>query len=362
MTLTPFNKKDNVAIGWLLQENTNKLVEGFSRNIAEYYYVLLDKSEFKQYIGNDIDELTQQSVADGYDQILIIKQGVVFADIDTYLWELKSNDPVIIASGENVLDFTNPNPTIFSRLIYRILNTQISFLANTDNKDLADSYIPDYLEDIKFTKLITSAGGLNSILIPFALNFSQGCSVDVLDVSNIALLNCQRWNNEFDGKDSIGFVETLKKSMELDGDTIITRGAGRRVLMQEQLDEQIANGFTRWFNQDHTQIRYKYAIHDFMNPDDTDKLCGELRGVSGNVYVHLSNIYHYQATAFYYNLKDRVNMRNELLNTIKYYNLGDRVMVTSMDPQMQGPPVANWVNDIDTIEVLPKYQQFPWNL
>ena len=37
----------------------------------------------------------------------------------------------------------------------------------------------------------------------------------------------------------------------------------------------------------------------------------------GNVYIHLSNIFDYQATAFYYSLKTRVQLLNNFISLIK---------------------------------------------
>ena len=44
-----------------------------------------------------------------------------------------------------------------------MLNLQVSFVANTDNANLLDDIYAD--KNIKFTKLITSAGGLNHTVI-----------------------------------------------------------------------------------------------------------------------------------------------------------------------------------------------------
>jgi hypothetical protein len=74
----------------------------------------------------------------------------------------------------------------------------------------------------------------------------------------------------------------------------------------------------------------------------------------------LSNIYHYQATAFYYNLESRVAMQNDFINKIKINNLGSKVMITYIDAQHQTSPKPVWVDDIELIELLPRYKVFPW--
>ena len=65
-------KKENkqICVGWLLQESPNTFINGFSQNLAEYYYVSLDIFGIKQYIGNSIDDLQKQST--DYKQILMI--------------------------------------------------------------------------------------------------------------------------------------------------------------------------------------------------------------------------------------------------------------------------------------------------
>ena len=151
-----------------------------------------------------------------------------------------------------------------------------------------------------------------------------------------------------------------KNASTIDGDTIQTRGYKMADQMQAQVDNQL--GFKDWHADAFKHIGYSYHIHDFFNPTDNARLLDSIQSNVGNVYVHLSNIYHYQATAFYFGLNARVSMRNELLNSIKSRNLGSKVMITLMDPQMNQPPKAMWVDDIEIQEVLPKFKVFPWQL
>jgi hypothetical protein len=76
-SLHNFKKENNqICIGWLLQENSNTFINGFSQNLAEYYYVSLDIFGIKQYIGHSVESLQEQS--QDYKQMLVIKQGIVF--------------------------------------------------------------------------------------------------------------------------------------------------------------------------------------------------------------------------------------------------------------------------------------------
>lgn len=347
-------KKENkqICVGWLLQENPNTFINGFSQNLAEYYYVSLDIFGIKQYIGNSIDDLQKQST--DYKQILIIEQGIVFRDLAGFITKIANENNAIIYASDNtddIIDFNTNNTDNMSELT-DILNLQVSFVANTERF----MYKPTPNE--KFTKLITSSGGLNPILYPWSLNMSNDATVDVVDLSNIALVNAKRWVNEWDGKDCITFVDMLLESTSVDGLTFITRGGAHKYRMQKLVNQQY--GFEDWFSNILPYINYNYRKHDFFNSIENDKLVEGVKNNVGNVYIHLSNIYHYQPTAFYYNLKSRISMQNSLINKLKAANLGKKVMITYIDAQHRLPPAPIWVNDIETPEMLEKYNIFPW--
>lgn len=349
-------KKENkqICVGWLLQDHPNSFINGFSQNLIEYYYVSLDIFGAKQYIGNSIDDLQSQS--QDYKQLLIIKQGTVFRDLSGFITKLskENNASAILNANEyvdDIIDFNTNNVDNMSELT-DILNLQVSFVANTERF----MYKPVHGET--FTKLITSSGGLNPILYPWSLHMTNGSTVDVVDLSNIALVNAKRWVNEWDGKDCVNFVNMLIDSTSVDGVTFITRGGAHKDRMQKLVDEQ--DGFQKWFTNTLPYINYNYRKHDFFNSIENDKLVESAKNNVGNVYIHLSNIYHYQPTAFYYNLKSRISMQNSLINKLKTANLGKKVMITYIDAQHRLPPAPIWVDDIKTEEILEKYHIFPW--
>lgn len=351
-------KQENkqICVCWLTQNLQNDFVKGFSQNLIEFYYVALDVYGVKQYIGNNIDDLQKQAESDGYKQVLIIKQGIVFYDISNFITKIsKSQDTshIIIADTfkDDIIDFNINDTDNISKLI-EILNLQVSFVANTER------FMYQPIIDQKFTKLITSSGGLNPILYPWSLNMASGATVDVVDISNIALVNAKRWVTEWDGKDCIKFVDALIDSSSVDGLTFIIRGGVHKERMQDLLNEQ--HGFDEWFASDFPLINYNFRKHDFFNSKENDKLIESVKNNVGNVYIHLSNIYDYQPTAFYYNLKSRVSMQNDFINKIKINNLDNKVMITYIDAQHRVPPKPVWVTDVMTQNVLPKYCIFPW--
>jgi hypothetical protein len=352
-SLHNFKKENNqICIGWLLQENSNAFINGFSQNIAEYGYVSFDIFGIKQYIGHSVESLQEQS--QDYKQMLVIKQGIVFRDLAGFITNVANESNTIIYASDyadDIIDFNTTNADNMSELT-DILNLQVSFVANTER------FMYKPTPGQKFTKLITSSGGLNPILYPWVLNMTNGATVDVVDLSNIALVNAKRWVNEWDGKDCITFANMLLDSTSVDGLTFITRGGAHKHRMQELVNQQ--DGFETWFNNTLPYINYNYRKHDFFNNTENDKLVESVKNNVGNVYIHLSNIYHYQPTAFYYNLKSRISMQNSLINKLKAANLGKKVMITYIDAQHRLPPAPIWVDDIETPEILEKYNIFPW--
>ena len=353
----------DICVGWHLHDDLNGFVKGFSQNLIEYYHKQLDDYGVQQFVGDSVDDLRNIADINGFKRVLVIKQGQVFHNFSAFMTAVsKAETGTVIFpnSLEGVLDFNNTDTDNMSKLI-DMLNLQVTFVANTDNAKIARKYM-SASKDIKFTKLMTSAGGLNPILYPFALNFGAGSNVDVVDISNIALINAKRWVTEWDGdpKDCVSFVDKLVKSLSpsIKQEAFITRGARMKQDMQFLLQEQ--EGFDLWFDAEFPGIEYNYYRHDFFNSKDNEKLIKKIADNVGNVYIHLSNIFDYQATAFYYNLKTRVKLLNDFIRLIKANNLGKKVMIAYVDPQGITDPAPMWVDDIETQDMLPKFQQFPW--
>lgn len=355
------NKK--ISIGWLLQDNDNALVTGFSRNLLEYYYVLLENSNFKQFIGTSIEELENLSSGEEFNTVLVIRQGIVFPNIDGFMEFINEQDfeefDIVLAENyrDHIIDFNRKNIANFSMLT-KMLNTEITFVANTDNPEIAKNYMHKPAEGETFTKVITSSGGLNPILYPYSLRMTEGATVEVRDISNIGLINAKRWVTEWDGTDCKSFVDMLIQSTSVDGNTWVVRGGKHKQNMQNLLDSQ--EGFAEWHKNVFPKIDYKYIQHDFFNGLDIRDLVGDLENTVGNTYMHLSNIFHYQATAFYYNLEQRIECLNEIISRINNSNIGDKVMLTCMDPQMIVPPKGRWVKDIPIQKIHDKFRVFPW--
>lgn len=355
------NKK--ISIGWLVHDKNNPFITGFSRNLLEYYYVLLENSNFKQFVGVSEEDLQIQSDGDGFETVLIIRQGLVFPNIDQFMEFINEQNfedyDIVLAEDyrDYILDFNKTNTANMSSLT-KMLSMEVSFVANTDNPEVAKQYMYSPGPGQTFNKVITSSGGLNPILYPYSLNMSEGSTVELRDISNVGLLNASRWITEWDGTDCASFVKKLIDSTSVDGTTWIVRGGKHKESMQDLLDQQ--EGFSEWFKNVFPTLKYKYIQHDFFNGLQTRDLVGDLENTEGNVYIHLSNIFHYQATAFYYNLEDRIECLNDIIRRINNSNIGDRIMLTYMDPQMQTAPKGTWVKDIPLQELHDKFRVFPW--
>ena len=55
-----------------------------------------------------------------------------------------------------------------------------------------------------------------------------------------------------------------------------------------------------------------------------------------------------------------MNILNDFIRLIKANNLGKKVMIAYVDPQGITDPAPMWVDDIETQDILPKFQVFPW--
>ena len=103
---TPDNLPDNCGIGWLLNNSIqDKAVEGTTQNLLDFYSMKYRK--IPQVASYDFVELCQKGLDDGYNSILILKQGILLnnfiEDVKEY-WATQYKDCVIIG---HILDRSN---------------------------------------------------------------------------------------------------------------------------------------------------------------------------------------------------------------------------------------------------------------
>lgn len=348
----------NVCICWVKSPCRDSFINGFSKNIFDYYYVSASADNIQQYVADNYNDAVEQAKKDEYENILVIHFGVFFYRFSEYIRDVINAYNSNTISGiinytemfpEQYADFNSNNLDNFSEVI-KALNLQVTFIGNTEFP-MFDSNI----EIPKCKRLVVSSGGLNPVMYAWYLKMGRGCKVDIVDISDIALYNAKRWITEWNGYDCISFSEMLKTSYTTQESSMLTRGGAFAGRMQDVLDAERQKGFNEWFATNFQDIEFSYHKHDFFNMKDNKQLARRISNDNDYVFMHMSNIFHYLPTAFYYSFVDRLNIHNNLITILKQHGLDERLLLTYIDPQHQIAPSQRWLKDVVIRDVDKKY-------
>ena len=105
------------------------------------------------------------------------------------------------------------------------------------------------------------------------------------------------------------------------------------------IHEKIAD----WIKNVLPTLHVHYEEINIFNPHHHRYIVNKIRNEK-QTYIHLTNIFHYMPTAFYYSLKQRYALHNEILEAIKTKSLDNNVLLYSMCPAIN-QPLLNWVGN-----------------
>ena len=225
------------------------------------------------------------------------------------------------------------------------------FIANTEDVKSINHYIdqkklinPEWNE--KFDQVIAPAAGLSSLIYAFTLGVPKNGSLVIYDISAFALYVTQRIINEWDGKNYSTFAKNLIHSTCKEGadPMLYFRGINQLKETDTVIEKLNNQGFSDWIKNVLPTLRIDYEEMNMFNPHHhRDIVSSTLK--EGTSYIHLTNVFHYMPTSFYYSLKQRYALQNELLGAFKKIE-NSNILLYSVCP-VGHRSVTNWIDNID---------------
>ena len=236
------------------------------------------------------------------------------------------------------------------------LGMDIFFIANTELPPLFDGWIkhrktqyPSW--DGCINRLVVPAAGLSPLIYAFILGMPKDGRIFIYDISPFALDITQRIIEEWDGTEYSKFAKRLMRDVAPTPSRRrdIFRGVDQLKHSDETINKLKEQGFKEWLNDVLPTLEIFYNPINIMDPNQSKRFVNVARNKLENkaTYVHLSNIYHYMPTAFYYSLQQRWALHNELLDQFKSESIENNLLIYSACP-VGYRGALNWADDWDT--------------
>ena len=235
------------------------------------------------------------------------------------------------------------------------LGMDIFFIANTELP-------PDYTQwinrrklqypewDGTFNRLVVPAAGLSALIYAFILGMPKNGKIFVYDISKFGLEMTKRIIQEWDGKDYSKFAQRLMREIapEPSRRRDIFRGSAQLGDSDNTINKLAEQGFIKWLEEVLPTLEIFYNPVNIMDPNKSKKFVKTAKNERDVTYIHLSNIYHYLPTSFYYNLQQRWALHNELINSYKDVSDNNNLFIYSACPVGYHSRI-NWADDWNQI-------------
>jgi len=248
----------------------------------------------------------------------------------------------LIESGEKVLSWPHEcrvakqyayaevkedGPRHRAQFLDEVQVTNSFFIANTE------TFPENLLEEATsrgrwplFEQIVCPAAGLTALIFAFKLGLKRRDTVLIYDVSKSAIEYTLKIFDEYDPNTS--YIEFAKKMMDsVEG--VNFKGQNQLINSQETIDELNKEGFAEWKKE---EFRFMNIRIEQLNLFDVHRYKGLTRRIENKMtYIHLSNIFHYMPTSFYYSLQQRYELGRELLHKLHERSIDNNMLVYNAD-------------------------------
>lgn len=216
--------------------------------------------------------------------------------------------------------------------VFESFQSYTHFIANTEAP-------PEKILNTRVAGVFCTAGGITPLLTAFRSGLQPGDEVFIGDISPFALA-VQRalFETKCDFKN---FKQDFYKIFgELNRDLLgpLLKADRNIDKMQEVINNFMKEGLEEFIRDVWPTLRMDYRYLDIFNIDKHEHLFSKFKTES-NVVVHLTNMFHYQNTAWIYDAESRYTAERHLLDVL--YKLGpDRFFLFQNRPGSS----SNWRN------------------
>jgi hypothetical protein len=235
------------------------------------------------------------------------------------------------------------------------LGIDIFFIANTETLpnykpwfDRRKQHYPEWNGEIR--KLMVPAAGLSPLIYAFMLDMPKDSKIFVYDISKFAITITQQIIENWDGTNYREFAEKIMRDAapDMNRRRDIFRGAAQLKDSEETINKLNDRGFKKWIEEVLPTCEVIYHHMNIMDPHKMKRFANSVKHDDFVSYVHLSNIFHYMPTAFYYSLQQRWQLHNELLDHFKQVSINNNILICSACPSGSRDRlkwVDNWSTD-----------------
>lgn len=206
--------------------------------------------------------------------------------------------------------------------VFNALQSYIHFAANTESplQFNFDNYDFD-----SFDGAISTGGGISPLLTAYSLNMQPGAKIVITDISPVSLIMQEKIRNR--NIDILDYEKQFYDMLhdDLSGSPFVNNlllASGNINRMQQIISQNI--GLQEYYKNVWPHIRLEFELVNFLSPETTGRIWRKFEHCK-NVYVNISNVYSYQNTSWLYNLTERLDAEEKLLEQIakfgpdKYY-------------------------------------------
>jgi len=284
----------------------------------------------------------------------------------------------LIESGEKILSWPrsiriakqyayaeveNDGPRHRAELFTEIISDSSVFIANTENfipldywiKRRQDSVfltyngkIPKHTWSGNFQQIVIPAAGISTLVYAFKLGLKAGHRIFIYDKSKYAIDYTNHLLNNWDG--NIDYIEFAEQTMNNGNIPASWKGIKQLPDTQKLINDLNKEGFSDWIKNELPGMKIKTKVIDIFDFHKIDHLLNMLDDTS-MTYFHFTNIFHYAPTSFYYSLKQKWQLSNDLLFKIKKkYTKNNALIYLAKGRYEQKVSPIFWIDDADTRE------------
>jgi hypothetical protein len=232
------------------------------------------------------------------------------------------------------------------------LQTCAHFVANTESVPRVE------LDECggKFNVVISPASGITAVLTAWKCGLKEGDFVRIYDISPIALdLQKAMRDEPIDFKNfKFSFYNIFNKKLDHFGHDMLC-ATDNIDKMQEIINKLLPEGLEDFINNVWPKLNVSYSKIDLFDERAAEQL---LHGINktDRTYLHLTNIFHYQNTAWIYDTKKRYEAEKRLIWEISLKNM-DAIYVRSLNG---GNKKIDSTNLPITFKENPILKEIPW--
>jgi len=239
-------------------------------------------------------------------------------------------------------------------LLEEVNQDKSCFVANTENVQNLDDFIKQRMHQMpdwngRFQQVVTPASGISTLVYAFKLGLKAGDRIVIYDISKFAIEYTDKLIKEWDANTSYTeFVLNQKKNKHGN-----YKGIQQLSHTEELIDELNKEGFSEWVNNDLRKISIATMETDLYNQPEHKNF---LKPVDPKLmtYFHFTNIFHYMPLSFYYSLRQKWQLSNDLIGKIQNkYSKNNNALINLYRGTYCNSRTfssAFWIDDADTRE------------